>query len=670
MRRVSLIVVSIVVLTVIMSLGGCADLLGTEDKESAGGGGGFAVVDGLALQTAPLSATLTWNDPTEIEVARIKITMSPAITGISQPVYIDPGVETYTVEWPVWPGENYEFTFVVIDTEGVEYEATTIEVQPGVPERDRPPVSLIDLVSYPINPNEGIAWGTGFDSLRGRPLPGKALVVDTDVDVESVNNALNVENRISLVESTAALESFVQETTDVSVGVSGSYGPASASVSVDVSSSRSLGKELNTSNTNLVIYQRCRGPVYTLNAPLEFEPAALTATPTAFFDDYGDRYAHSVLCGYDLYVILEIATSDETRREEIVDSVGVSAEAGAYGVTASVSVSKEDIQSLTTTIGSTETTITAKAFGYGGATFADLTVADVLNTMDDFYAAYVDRMERETSSGGLWDGGTVEVQYRNYYAHLSDFVPTFPHLDVGDTATDYRQLVLDAREVRRLQELLYGRYGEPETWETAYTSDSVEYIQGLDDQRTADRIAPEASPDEVRTITTAADFAEWTPATPTTDFDTFQFNSVQEIPGGSPPTGYSLFTPSWELSTISGDLDAQYVGHTYQASLRPNGVAEGWYIADLSESYDYYVAWEGFEVIGFTLETGELLVNGVRVTTAQGESSFSPPFGFFEGSVKLHADGKNGVVWANIYFYRKARTGGGGTIVGPITPIF
>lgn len=64
--------------------------------------------------------------------------------------------------------------------------------------------------------------------------------------------------------------------------------------------------------------------------------------------------------------------------------------------------------------------------------------------------------------------------------------------------------------------------------------------------------------------------------------------------------------------------------------------------------------------------TAELLINGTRTTDSQGDRSIGPPFQILQGAVKLHADGKDGIVWADICFYRKARAADGGTILTPI----
>jgi hypothetical protein len=498
------------------------------------------------------------------------------------------------------------------------------------------------------------------------------------------------------VETTSAIDSFIQESTSVGVGVSGSYGPVSASVSVDVSESRSLGRQINSSHTNLIIHKKVRGPSFYRNATdadsdraLSFDENLdpLSLPPAAFFNLYGDRFAYQVLCGYDIFILLEIKTQNEAQQEVVEESVGVSASAGAYGVSASVSVNQDSLNSLSTQFGEDNIEVTTKIFGWNlGPSLEDTSVEGILDNLDAYAQAYGEAVGAPNARETLWSTGTVEVRYRDYFSQLSNFVPTYPNLELGESTHGYRELVLDHRNACRLRERVYGWYGDPEGWSSMYMDETLNTINPLNDRIIAEIARLESSLEEARGFSSADAFDRWTPAKPSFDYDDILYSDPVMIPGGNPPSGYSIFVPTntdlnESLGTASDSVAAEYnedtylmqVGATSLGGFFPRTETRGEFILYVPAGYDYYVYWEDLNVEN----GGTFTVNGTEYTDVSGDVTFSRTN--LGSSIRLStvADPfhRMSIASSMVVIYRKSNSvltdPGGGTITTPIlTPIF
>lgn len=674
MKRYALVPV-VMMIAVGFILSACDVLFGTEEEKPS-----HLVVSSLSVSKAPLAATVSWIDPADTNISRIKITIDPPITGVAQPLFVDKGIQRVDVSWPEWTGFTYTFTFTAVDSSGTEYSSITLPVTPGDPIQDSAPDYLSELVGYPIKPGDDIIpWGSGYDSMRGIPLDSNPFILDHDIQIIDALSAGDAEKTITLVESTAALESYMQESTDVSVGASGSYGPFSASVSVDVSNSRDTGWELDTSCLNLIIHQSVRGPVYTLDENLIFNPNALSKTPVQFFESYGDRFAYQVLCGYDVYIWLEIQTSSETETETLADSVGVSAEAGAYGITASASVGETSITNLSNTLTQDKITCRAKVFGWSGGSFPEEPeLASVYSALTAFHAAYVAATASAASSSDVWNGGAVEVRYRNYYSQLSREHPTYPQIPLGSITTDFRQLVLDERDARRLLERFYTFCGTPATWSETWDSATVSALSTEHEKIIGEIDRLYASLAEIRGYTEAEYFDNWTRATPTFAYDDEAFPNLVAKPKGTPPDDdYVLYYPTFTVTETAGALEGDYVEDSYTLWLHNFTKGSAGYIqcelptssvsAFGTRTNRYYIFWDDYtRSPGVT--TGSLIINGTSYSSASGSVEFGSPSSAIFTSEKLRLSGEfTGFGASSIYLeiYRKS-TVSGGTIITPI----
>ena len=98
MKRYALVPV-VMMIAVGFILSACDVLFGTEEEKPS-----HLVVSSLSVSKAPLAATVSWIDPADTNISRIKITIDPPITGVAQPLFVDKGIQRVDVSWPEWTG--------------------------------------------------------------------------------------------------------------------------------------------------------------------------------------------------------------------------------------------------------------------------------------------------------------------------------------------------------------------------------------------------------------------------------------------------------------------------------------------------------------------------------------------------------------------------------------
>ena len=106
------------------------------------------------------AVTLDWSDPDDSDLARIEVTFEPAVSGITQPVVIEPGVETCIMDG-LTNGTEYDIDITPYDEANQAGTAVNILVTPS----DVPPAKVSYLTATPDLDGEKVylAWTNPTD---------------------------------------------------------------------------------------------------------------------------------------------------------------------------------------------------------------------------------------------------------------------------------------------------------------------------------------------------------------------------------------------------------------------------------------------------------------------------------------------------------------------------